>query len=63
MHARRLAFDILTQVEEQQAYASLLLDAKLKRSRLSQQERALATELTYGVLRWQGRLLTICWPP
>jgi 16S rRNA (cytosine967-C5)-methyltransferase len=56
MHARRLAFEILTQAEEQQAYASLLLDAKLKRSRLSQQERALATELTYGVLRWQGRL-------
>lgn len=56
MHARRLAFEILTQVEEQQAYASLLLDARLKRSDLSQQDRALATELTYGVLRWQGRL-------
>ncbi len=56
MHARRLAFEILTQVEEQQAYASLLLDAKLKRSHLSPQDRALATELTYGVLRWQGRL-------
>lgn len=56
MHARRLAFEILTQVEERQAYASLLLDARLQRSRLSQQERALATELTYGVLRWQGRL-------
>ncbi|HWR21065.1 MAG TPA: 16S rRNA (cytosine(967)-C(5))-methyltransferase RsmB [Verrucomicrobiae bacterium] len=56
MHARRLAFEILTQVEEQRAYASLLLDARLQRSRLSPQERALATELTYGVLRWQGRL-------
>src|SRR5574337_1233234 len=56
MHARRLAFEILTQVEEQQDYESLLLDAKLTRSRLSPQERALATELTYGVLRWQGRL-------
>jgi 16S rRNA (cytosine967-C5)-methyltransferase len=54
--ARRLALEVLTQVEEQQAYASLLLDAKLKRSRLSQQDRALATELSYGVLRWQGRL-------
>lgn len=56
MHARRLALEILTQVEEQQAYASLLLDAKLKQARLSQQERALTTELTYGILRWQGRL-------
>jgi 16S rRNA (cytosine967-C5)-methyltransferase len=51
--ARRLALEVLTQVEEQQAFASLLLDAKLKRSRLSQQDRALATELSYGVLRWQ----------
>jgi 16S rRNA (cytosine967-C5)-methyltransferase len=56
MHARQLAFEILTQVEEQQAYASLLLDAKLQQASLSPQDRALATELTYGVLRWQGRL-------
>ncbi|MBI2882901.1 MAG: 16S rRNA (cytosine(967)-C(5))-methyltransferase RsmB [Candidatus Methylomirabilis oxyfera] len=56
MDARRLAFEILTQVEDCQAYASLLLNARLNRSRLSQQDRALTTELTYGVLRWQGRL-------
>lgn len=54
--ARRLALEVLTRVEEQQAYAGLLLDAKLTRSHLSQQDRALATELSYGVLRWQGRL-------
>ncbi len=53
MHARRLALEILTQVEEQQAYASLLLDAKLKQARLSQQERALTTELTKQ--GWQVR--------
>ncbi|MDE2060349.1 MAG: 16S rRNA (cytosine(967)-C(5))-methyltransferase RsmB [candidate division NC10 bacterium] len=56
INARRLTLDVLTQVEEQQAYASLLLDARLQRARLSQQDRALATELTYGILRWQGRL-------
>jgi 16S rRNA (cytosine967-C5)-methyltransferase len=56
MTARRLALEVLTQVEEEAAYASLLLDAKLRQARLSRQERALATELTYGVLRWQGRL-------
>lgn len=54
--ARRLALEVLTQVEEQRAYAGLLLDARLRKTRLSQQDRALATELTYGVLRWQGRL-------
>ena len=56
MNARRLAFEVLTRVEEQGAYASLLLDARLDKARLSPEERALATELTYGVLRWQGRL-------
>ncbi len=54
--ARHLALDVLTQVEEQQAYASLLLDARLQKTRLSQQNRGLVTELTYGILRWQGRL-------
>lgn len=56
MNARRLALEVLTQVEDRGAYASLLLDAKLEQARLSPEERALATELTYGVLRWQGRL-------
>lgn len=56
MDARRLAFEVLTQVEDRGAYASLLLDAKLERAGLPPEERALATELTYGVLRWQGRL-------
>jgi 16S rRNA (cytosine967-C5)-methyltransferase len=56
MDARRLALEVLTQVEDQGAYASLLLDAKLQKAALSREERALATELTYGVLRWQGRL-------
>lgn len=38
------------------AYANLLLDARLRQSRLAPQDRALATELTYGILRMQGRL-------
>ncbi|PWB81176.1 MAG: hypothetical protein C3F08_02655, partial [Candidatus Methylomirabilota bacterium] len=56
INARRLALDVLTQIEEQRAFTSLLLDAKLRRAHLSQQDRALATELTYGILRWQSRL-------
>ena len=54
--ARGLALDVLRRVEATGAYANLLLDARLRRSHLSAQDRALATELTYGVLRWQGRL-------
>ena len=54
--ARALALDVLRRVEVTGAYANLLLDARLRQSGLSPQDRALATELAYGVLRWQGRL-------
>jgi 16S rRNA (cytosine967-C5)-methyltransferase len=47
---------VLRRVEASEAYANLLLDARLGSGRLPAVDRALATELTYGVLRWQGRL-------
>lgn len=56
MSARRLALEVLLRVERDRAYANLLLDARLSRSDLSPADRGLATELTYGVLRWRGRL-------
>jgi len=43
-------------VERAGAYADLALHAALRRSRLAPAERALATELVYGTLRWRGRL-------
>ncbi len=54
--ARRLALTILTRVERDQAYASLLLESHLRRTSLPARDRALVTELTNGVLRWRGRL-------
>jgi 16S rRNA (cytosine967-C5)-methyltransferase len=54
--ARSLALEILQRVEKTDAYANLLLDAWLRKRRLAAADRALATELTYGVLRWQGKL-------
>ena len=54
--ARGLALEVLRRVEATGAYANLLLDARLRVCGLQAQDRALATELTYGVLRWQGRL-------
>jgi len=51
-----VALHVLRRVEAGEAYANLLLDARLGSGRLSAADRALATELTYGVLRWQGRL-------
>lgn len=56
MGGRQVAFRTLVRVDREEAYASLLLDALLERSALPERERALATELTYGVLRWRGRL-------
>ncbi len=53
---RGLALEVLQRVEATDAYANLLLDARLRKSRLVGRDRALATELVYGVLRWQGRL-------
>ncbi|MBW7957438.1 MAG: 16S rRNA (cytosine(967)-C(5))-methyltransferase RsmB [Deltaproteobacteria bacterium] len=51
--ARDAALSVLDRVEGG-AYADILLDAELKG--LSVPDAALATELTYGVLRWKLRL-------
>jgi 16S rRNA (cytosine967-C5)-methyltransferase len=53
---RRLALEILTRVERDKAYANLLLDARLRARRLAPRDRALVTELTYGVLRRRGTM-------
>jgi 16S rRNA (cytosine967-C5)-methyltransferase len=53
--ARRTAFQVLLRVESERAYASDLLHAKLGDGP-SRADAALATELTMGVLRWQGLL-------
>ncbi len=54
--ARRAGYDALLAVAEDGAYANLLLPALLRERRLSPRDAALATELTYGSLRWQGSL-------
>ncbi len=53
---RRVALEILLRVETSEAYANLLLDDRLRKASLSRLDRALLTELVYGVLRWQGKL-------
>jgi 16S rRNA (cytosine967-C5)-methyltransferase len=54
--ARALALRVLERVAEAGAYADLALRAELSRSALAPRDRALVTELTYGTLRWRGRL-------
>jgi 16S rRNA (cytosine967-C5)-methyltransferase len=53
---RLLAYELLRAVEERDAYANLLMPQLLAASDLSERDRALATELGYGTLRWQGTL-------
>lgn len=53
--ARRVAAEVLAAVREDDAYANLLLPARIAQAGLSAADAALATELTYGTLRMQGR--------
>src|SRR4029077_10304143 len=53
--ARTIAYEVLRRVEAEGAYASDVLHAELG-SRVSRENAALATEITFGVLRWR-RLL------
>lgn len=53
--ARRIAYDVLSRVETQHAYASDLLHASLN-AKVSSADAALATELSLGVLRQQRML-------
>jgi 16S rRNA (cytosine967-C5)-methyltransferase len=53
--ARKIAFDVLLRVTAQDAYADETLRGALVQS-VSTEDAGLATELTFGVLRWQ-RLL------
>src|SRR4051794_24040384 len=52
--ARQIAFEVLRAVVEDDAYANLVLPAKLREAQLAPADAALATELTYGTLRRQG---------
>jgi 16S rRNA (cytosine967-C5)-methyltransferase len=57
VNARELAVRVLERVETDGAYAAAALDGELERHRaLDPRDRALATELVYGVLRTRGAL-------
>jgi 16S rRNA (cytosine967-C5)-methyltransferase len=51
-----LALRVLERVQRAGAYADLLLHSTLARSSLNAPDRAFATEIVYGTLRWRGRL-------
>ncbi|WP_321367076.1 16S rRNA (cytosine(967)-C(5))-methyltransferase RsmB [uncultured Desulfuromusa sp.] len=52
---RRAVYEILQRVADG-AFADVMLDTTLSRSKLEPRDRRLVTELVYGVLRLQGRI-------
>lgn len=56
MEARNVAFQVLRQVEEEGAYANLVLDDYLKEPGLNALDRAFVTELVYGTVKYRQKL-------
>ena len=54
--ARRVAFDVLQAVHNEDAYSNLVLPAEITKANLDPRDAGFATELTYGALRRQGSL-------
>ncbi len=54
--ARRLALKILWRVDQEGAYADILLDRVISQHSRELLNTGLMTELVYGILRWQARL-------
>ena len=52
---RLLAFEVIADVETQGLYSNIVLPQWLGKSKLSREDKALATELVYGTLRMRGR--------
>lgn len=51
---RRIAWEVLNDVALKDAYANLILPARISRARMQGPDAAMTTELTYGTLRSQG---------
>ena len=54
--ARGVAVRILSRFERSDAYLDKLLDYEFRTGNLSALDKALMTELLYGVIRWRGKL-------
>jgi 16S rRNA (cytosine967-C5)-methyltransferase len=52
--ARLVAFEVLRAVAAEDAYANLVLPARIRKHGLDRRDAGFATELTYGALRGQG---------
>lgn len=55
-NVRSTAVDVLLKIEQNQAYSNLLLNQSIQKSKLSQQDIGLLTELVYGTLQRKNTL-------
>lgn len=53
--ARLVAYDVLRDVDDRDAYANLALPSRIREARLTPRDAGLATELAAGALRLRGR--------
>lgn len=53
--ARLVAYDVLRDVDDREAYANLALQSRIREARLDGRDAGLATELAAGALRGRGR--------
>jgi len=53
--SRVVAYNLLSQVNREGAFANIRLPALLADSHLDERDRAFTTELSYGTLRMQGK--------
>jgi len=57
VNSRSLAYQVLLHIEQKAAHTDRMIRTVLERhSALEERDRALLTELVYGVVRWRGRL-------
>jgi len=54
--ARALAYELLRRIDAEHAFSNVLLRKKLDAVTLNAEDRALVTELVYGVISWQQAL-------
>ena len=52
-NARQIALELLNRVRASHSYINLLLPKELAKHEISDADRGLVQELSYGVLRWQ----------
>ena len=55
-NSRELALHILSRIDTDNAYIGILLNAELRKYTLDSRDKALVTELVYGVVRWRKTL-------